>query len=823
MRFAYPFALMLLLILPPLAVLAVLLRRRVVTRLSGWGQGTDAAEHRRMLIQGALMLAGMALLIVALARPQWGKKDELVTTRGRNLMIAIDVSRSMLAQDVRPNRLERAKADVIDLIDDLQGDRAGLIAFRKTGVVLCPLTTDYAFLRQSLDALSIASAPAGETGLADAISKALAAFDEADARHNAIILISDGEDLAGHAREAAETAGKRGIPIFTVGIGDTAGATIPDSVKSGNIRYQGADVKSRLTEATLSAIAKASGGHYIPLATAGTAHTTLGTLYRKHLRQIADREQQERFENQIRERYALFLIPGILLILAAGALSSGRLATRRRTIAALLVLAFACPLHAENETEDSLEAPPPATEADEAIDAVPTGYAGAREAQDLYRKGKFEEAARAYTNAALGAEYAEAARFHFNAALAWLKAEKTEEAAALLRPLMSENTAVAAPAATLLGKIRYAAAEAAADDPEKRFAEREAAVEAFQIAARLNPADQTARNNLTRALNGLETLRTEAREARVMREHEKTPPQQLLTQLLTGQRDLMKTAPAIFTNAPAERITLAEAAAEALDNRADLWLPLQKTLLSPEAITNEEQRVELIQRSAINRAQLQGIALALRDLAPVENEAAEPEPFIYTLWRAAAEPPALIDEAIAVQTNALTSTTSYMPSRPDQPEVASLNRQFGQIFPEWADQVIQQRQSDTNAIPFTAEDKAKIEALSREIETLTQPPAIMGKLEEIRALLPKDKSQSSSNQQQQQQQQQNQQQQQQEEKQEQQQNQQQQQEQKQEEQNEPPRDVKELLRRALDREREHEEKKNKNAIALPTRPDERDW
>ncbi len=816
MRFVYPFALALLLLLPPAAVFATLVRRRADRRLEKWGHAANPADRRRAAIQGALILAGMALLIVALARPQWGKKDETAHMRGRNLMIAIDVSRSMLARDVRPNRLERAKADVVDLIADLQGDRAGLIAFRKKGVLLCPLTTDYAFLRQALDSLAVTSAPAGETDLAAALNTAIDAFDETDSRHNAVILISDGEDLAGHTREAAERAARRGIPIFTVGIGDTAGASIPETgERSGNIRYQGSDVKSRLTEATLSAIATASGGHYIPLATAGTAHTTLGNLYRRHLRQIADREQQERFENQIRERYTLFLIPGILLLLAAGALSTGRLATRRRAALALCI-ALACAARAqEAETGEAPQAAPP---------PVLSGHAGARQAQDLYRGGTFEAAAKAYTEAALGADPAEAARFHFNAALAWIKAEKPAAAIDLLRPLANENAA----AATLLGKLRHAAAEAAADDPEKRLAEREGAIEAFQTAARLNPKDPAAQRNLTRSLDGLEAIRTAAREARVMKENENTPPSQLLTRLLTGQRDLIQAAPAIFTNAPARRIALAEAAAAGLDARADLWLPIQKTLFTEQTLTNEQQRAELLQRSAVNRAQLQGIALALRDLNPVQDEIEAAEPFIYALWRSAAEPPALIGEAIAVQTNALAKTTPYTPARPDLPEVLALTRQFRAAFPEWADQVIRQRQADTNAVPFTVEDKAKIETLAKETETLAQPPhplesqrRAMALLQEIQSLLPKDKSPPPQSDQKQQQQNQPQDQQQQ-------QQQQQEQEQKQEHEQQPekqesPRDVKELLRRALDREREHEEKKNKNAVNLPIRPDERDW
>jgi len=129
--------------------------------------------------------------------------------RGRDLIIALDVSRSMLAQDVHPNRLQRAKADIQDLLRELRGDRAALIAFRGKAVQLCPLTTDYAYLEQALAEVSPESAPRGETDIGDAVTKALEAFESDAGAYQAIILISDGEDLAGRIKAAAESARKR--------------------------------------------------------------------------------------------------------------------------------------------------------------------------------------------------------------------------------------------------------------------------------------------------------------------------------------------------------------------------------------------------------------------------------------------------------------------------------------------------------------------------------------------------------------------------------------------------------------------------------------
>ena len=275
-------------------------------------------------LQAWLVLAGLFLCLFAAARPQWGKTAEQTVARSRNVVVAIDVSRSMLAQDVRPNRLERVKADVADLIDSLDGDRCALVAFRRTGVVVCPLTTDRAYLRSALEKLSPESAPRGETDLGSAIRASLDALDPAADDHNAVILISDGGDLRGEALANAELAKKRGIPIFTVGIGDPRHATsIPSEDGRGVQKFNGEVVKVKLEETALKAIAEASRGRYVSLATAGTAETTLGAIYQRFLRQVAAKEQNEEAE-RVAERYQVFLLPGLCLLIAGAALSKGR-------------------------------------------------------------------------------------------------------------------------------------------------------------------------------------------------------------------------------------------------------------------------------------------------------------------------------------------------------------------------------------------------------------------------------------------------------------------------------------------------------------------
>lgn len=274
-------------------------------------------------LQAVFFILGLMLVFIAAARPQWGRSDEKIETRSRNVVIAIDVSRSMLAEDVRPNRLERAKADVADLIDSLGDDRAAIVAFRRQGIVVCPLTSDHAFLRYSLEQISPRSAPPGETDLGAAIRASLDALNTELDNHNAIIIISDGGDLKGEVKEFAEKAKERRIPIFTIGIGDPDKETTLCDEDGSTVMYKDKPVEVRLEEETLKKIAEISSGRYVSLATSGTAWTTLGDIYNDFLRQVVAIEQNE-IESKAAERYQTFLRPALVLLLIGAGLSKGR-------------------------------------------------------------------------------------------------------------------------------------------------------------------------------------------------------------------------------------------------------------------------------------------------------------------------------------------------------------------------------------------------------------------------------------------------------------------------------------------------------------------
>ncbi len=879
MRFVYPWVLLLLSLVPLVGLLWVWLAARALRRLGDLvapplqPRLAPPRQAWRGTVQIVLALSGLTLMLVAAARPQWGQRSQQVYTRGRNLLIALDVSRSMLAQDVHPNRLERAKVDILDLIAELRGDRAGLMVFRGKALLLCPLTTDTAFMRQIVDGVAVDSAPRGATDLAHAIRRGLEALEPALDDHNAILLITDGEELTGHAVEAAREAGQRGVPIFTVGLGDPAGAPLPAADGKGVQQdRQGRPVSTRLMDATLEAIARESGGAYIPLATAGTAHTTLGSIYRQHLRRVAAREQQERIERRYIERYQLFLIPAVVLLGGVGLLSRGRFGSARRRgepgtppppsrprvwpaaapppplpagvapgLARLLAVGLLLPLAAADAATDA-SAPPfaePASTTNAPGIVVPPGRVGARQAQSWFRRGRHREAGEAYLSAARGAEADEAATYRYNAGIAFSRGGDPARAAEVLAPvsrLPGQDTAAELYGACQLQLV----AACAATDTVGRAAALELAGAGFQHALRAAPEDARRRRNLARVLAPLPAARDEAHLARVLQEFGKVPPDQLLTRMLREQRALVAETPVALTNAVPLMIPQLEALADRQERQADLWIPLKQALLQSPGITNEQQRAMAAQLVETSRDTMKQAAARLRDLDSAGlQDAARSEPVIYDLWRQSSAPPPLLDEAIDLQSNALARADQpRFPLRPDQPEVASLAKLFAERFPAWADQVVAQAQADTNAPTLTPEARAEIESLSAETlalleragaerEAVTRRPFLdqaLTNLWRIRDLLPKQNQspQSQPNAQPQEkpespppqpppdQPQEN--------------------EAKQPPPEEAPKpkdevppDVQEMLRRALQREKEHADDVRRQTQQIPMQPDEQDW
>lgn len=214
-----------------------------------------------------LLLLATVFVIFALARLQFGTHLEKMKREGIDLIIAVDVSTSMMAQDIKPNRLERAKQQVRSIIDRLQGDRVGLIAFAGEAFVQCPLTLDYSAARLLLSAMDENSVSVQGTSLAEAIETAGKSFNQQERKHKVLLLLTDGENHDQSALEAAETARKDGVRIYTVGIGSPSGEPIPILDRNGRqVGFKkdedGNVVVSRLDAQTLQKISLETGGKF---------------------------------------------------------------------------------------------------------------------------------------------------------------------------------------------------------------------------------------------------------------------------------------------------------------------------------------------------------------------------------------------------------------------------------------------------------------------------------------------------------------------------------------------------------------------------------
>ena len=282
-------------------------RQRLTEGFSPW---------RRNLKRGLWVLA-VLLLFVAVARPQMGYEWREVKRKGIDIVFAVDTSRSMLAEDLTPSRLERARLGIIDFVGRLEGDRVGLIPFAGSAFALCPLTLDYQAFRESLDALDTDLIPRQGTDLASAIKEAERLFDENGNNHRVLVMLTDGEDLQGDVIDAAKAAAKKGMAIYTVGVGSPEGATIPLVLGNGRKDFvrdeSGKVVKTTLDEATLEKIAEVTNGLYVRL---GRGAEGLNTIYQEKLRMVPKSELNQRMERIPLERleWPLGLAIGILLL-----------------------------------------------------------------------------------------------------------------------------------------------------------------------------------------------------------------------------------------------------------------------------------------------------------------------------------------------------------------------------------------------------------------------------------------------------------------------------------------------------------------------------
>lgn len=351
LSFAEPRLLLWLLILPVLALLRLVAgwrARRTVERLT-------APRLRAALLVGVspwragliftLQLLALACFLLALAGPRWGEDRQTQVESGRNVILAIDTSRSMLADDLSPNRITRAKLAAQDLMVALKTDRVGLIAFAGNAYLQAPLTTDHEAIVETIDSLDFTSVPRGGSEISRALRLAIETFEKNPARNHGLILFSDGGEPDAEVRGLAEQAAKKNILVLTVGVGTDSGALIPDPDPDRAGEYvrdgEGNVVRTRLEEAGLVEIARLTRGRYLRLGSQPLA----ASVVRELLTALQAQANEARQIVKPVERYQWPLSMGVMLLMIAWFLRSAP-PTRRipaMPAAAALLLALAAP------------------------------------------------------------------------------------------------------------------------------------------------------------------------------------------------------------------------------------------------------------------------------------------------------------------------------------------------------------------------------------------------------------------------------------------------------------------------------------------------
>jgi Ca-activated chloride channel family protein len=457
---------------------------------------TSTLSRVRRALKRALLVVGVSLGCAALARPQWGVRWEEAHRRGLDLLFALDTSKSMLAPDLKPDRLTRAKLAIRDLVSKFDGDRVGLVAFAGDAFLQCPLTLDRGVFEQTLDAIDTTTIPRGGTDVGRAIEVAREALHNQPANHKLLVFLTDGEDLESHAVEAARAASADGIHIYTVGVGTQRGELIPLPGGPGQFVRddKGAFVRSELDENTLQAIARVTGGDYRRLGADGRG---LEGLYRDVLAKLPPEDLKSRMHRIPIERFQWPLGLSIFCLALEPVLGERRrrhrleeepekrwpkFATLRRRVVTTLAVALA-------------------------ITTAQAAQASTRDAERAYHEGNFKQSAQEYGRAL--ARSPSDVKLEYNLGVAAYKSGDYAKAGdALQGSLHSDRLDLQENAYYDLGNVLYRVGqETAAKQPEVTMEKWKKAIASYESALKLNAKDQDAvynRDLVKRRLAALE-------------------------------------------------------------------------------------------------------------------------------------------------------------------------------------------------------------------------------------------------------------------------------------------------------------------------------
>jgi Ca-activated chloride channel family protein len=450
---------------------------------------TRNISRRRRLWKGLLLILTLFLCFTALARPQYGYHWEEVKRRGIDLLFALDTSRSMLVEDIKPNRLARAKMGIYDFINQLEGDRVGLLPFAGSSYLMCPLTLDYNAFNQSLESIDTKIIPRGGTSLSEVINSATNILGQKSS-HKILIILTDGENLEGDAIAAAEQAAKAGVTIYTVGVGTRSGELIPLANGKGVVKdASGNPVRSQLDAKTLIKIAETTGGIYAPLGKAGEG---LETIYNNKLSLVPKEELSGRRHKVLKEQFQWPLAGALLLLIfeflindrrrekTVTASSIAGLAKRHRSSAGILMLAVLLALPVSSK---------------------------ASEAEIAYNNGDYSTAVKLYAKQL--EKQPEDAQRQFNLGVASCKNKQYDQAIeAFSKTLKSDDLSLQEKAYFNRGNAFYSkGANLVQKQPDEAINEWQQAVDSFQAAVNLTPQDTAAQENLDSVQKELKKLK----------------------------------------------------------------------------------------------------------------------------------------------------------------------------------------------------------------------------------------------------------------------------------------------------------------------------
>jgi Ca-activated chloride channel family protein len=290
----------------------------------------NAVSLQKQMLKAALLVLAFVSIVLALMEPKWNPQPQQIRRQGRDVVILLDTSRSMLAEDIKPSRLERSKIAIGDLLEVLRGDRVAIITFAGNATVKCPLTQDYAFVRMALADISTESNSRGGTMIGDAIRKAAdEVFDRQSRQYKDLILITDGEDHDSFPVEAARKAAEEGVRIIAIGLGDDAtGSRIPITGPNGEktfLKYQGQEVWSKLDSDTLREIAYATNGACLSVSPG--MDMDLGKIYESQIASAEKRELESMTMMKYDEKFQIFIALAIVLLVGEVLISERRKAT----------------------------------------------------------------------------------------------------------------------------------------------------------------------------------------------------------------------------------------------------------------------------------------------------------------------------------------------------------------------------------------------------------------------------------------------------------------------------------------------------------------